>query len=203
MSDFGKVTQQHDRIAIVASGPSLTGFDFSLLDGLTVIGVNSAAFAIPRCDYFFTLDPNNENHAVAFRAAYELPNSYIAFYKIMPDFDRRAVWLRAINGDGWMGSHMGLRHDPAEIANGNSAHGALNLAMHMRPKAVALLGVDATHDGYFYGEGASTYLHHLPELFAAELPPFPVFNGSPQSRVDCFPRMTPGEAIESLRRVTC
>lgn len=93
---------------------------------------------------------------------------------------------------------------PWEIHAGNSAYGALQLATHMGAKRVVLAGVDGTTDkglgGYHSGP-----LVHLPALFQSLVPGLEelgveVVNASSVSAVDCFPRMTPKEALEWWRQ---
>lgn len=41
---------------VVGGGPSLTNFNFHLLDGKDVIVINQALFRIPSAKYFITMD---------------------------------------------------------------------------------------------------------------------------------------------------
>ncbi|MEL8340729.1 norphogenetic protein, partial [Escherichia coli] len=60
---------------------------------------------------------------------------------------------------------FGLCEDENEIASGNSAYGALNLAFHIGFKHVALVGVDATQEPRVHSGGTPKNLSHLPLLF--------------------------------------
>lgn len=97
----------------------------------------------------------------------------------------------------------GLSEDPGTINTGNSGFGGLGLAYHMRPHKVALLGVDGRKERRVDG-GMPRSLDHLPALFESAVPQLrsagiEVANGSPDSEVDCFPRMTPREAVQWLK----
>lgn len=201
---YGKVTKSHDYAIIVGSGESLKNFDFSILDGLVTIAVNGAISAF-RPMYWFTLDPDDKNYkimqnnieGVGYFCA--IPERYGAekgrYYrqKMLP----HVTYLRRIKGSGHLGQKPGMSKDPSSINTGNSAYGALNLALHMGAKRIAILGVDAT-SRYFYSDGTPGRLDHLPRLFSTAVPCLGsarVVNGSPSSRVTCFEKMTPEEAV--------
>ena len=101
-----------------------------------------------------------------------------------------------------MRSKPGLAEEPSYIHTGNSAYGALGLAYHLRGAQVAFLGLDGTQAPYRVAPGAPrTSMAHLPALFASALPQLrgrgtSVVNGSPNSRVTCFPVMRPQEVLK-------
>ena len=90
---------------------------------------------------------------------------------------------------------------PDRLHTGNSAWGALGLAFLLESKKVVLCGVDGTREKYAHMDyKPESSFHHLPGLFASAVPQLAarkmqVVNGSPQSIVDCFPRVSPMSAI--------
>ena len=100
-----------------------------------------------------------------------------------------------------------LSEDPGAIHTGNSGWGALGLAYHMRPRKVALLGVDANGAGHAYADIPQRpgELDHLPLLFVSacgqlEARGIQVRNGSPESNVTCWPRVEANAALRWLER---
>lgn len=202
-------------IVIVASGPSLRGMDWSLLPAsAVVVAVNGAVAGVPRANAFFTLDPSGANRqrmreqraGVRYFAAvpddYGTPGAACAGHRAQRE--PGVTWLRRLPGAGPLRSRAGLSEDSSAIHTGNSAWGALGLAYHWRPGRIVLLGVDAAGGGYWHGPGGPAgSLEHLPALFASALPQLQaaaiqVVNGSLDSRIDCFPRMTPEDALSWL-----
>jgi hypothetical protein len=199
-------------LAIVASGPSLAGFDFSALTGVPIIAVNSAVLHCP-ARYWITIDPNHQQLRLMRK-----PRPGVLYYAgVPPDYGPRSVhhpfrvpllehvhYLRRVQAPG-------LSEDAATIHSGNSAFAALGLAYHMGAERVALFGVDGTREPYFYARPnedwtSSRPTHRIglmPELFESALVQLrarrvEVVNGSPASRVSCFPTMAPAEAASWL-----
>jgi len=113
--------------------------------------------------------------------------------------------LKRIQGEkyGRAKAPGGLSDDPTAINTGNSGFGALNLAYHMRPEKIVLLGIDANHNLPRVTGGYSRSLDHLPELFGTACPQLKaagiqVVNGSLISKITCFPRVSPERAMEWL-----
>ena len=188
-------------IVIVASGPSVRAVrrDDILAAGAVVIAVNGAIDWLGRADYWFTLDPSQinlvraNNRVNGCKYVMALPGNVQA----PPGVSR--MERRQGEAYGKARALQGLSEDKNAIHTGNSAFGALGLAYHLRPQRIALLGVDGTQERRVDG-GYSRTLKHLPELFASAVPQLherkiEVVNGSPDSRVMCFPRMTPQEAL--------
>lgn len=212
---LGEVKATERAVVIVASGSSLAGFDLSGLAGLAVIAVNAAVLHCP-AKYWITVDPC--------RANYELmanPKPGVRYFAAVPPRYGRdearvhpehrvrplehVTYLRRVVNRSKLEAPLKMQHGlakhPGEIHTGNSAYGALGLAYHMRPKRVALLGVDARGDYFYGGGGPRGSLSHLPALFRSALfdlgaRRIDVVNGSPDSLVTCFPRMDPGQAVE-------
>jgi len=103
---------------------------------------------------------------------------------------------------GTLSGKRGLSEDPTKIHTGNSAYGALGLAYHLGFEKLVFIGLDAGGD---HCDGTQQIMKdvafaHLNELFTSALPQVEgrVVNASPNSTVDCFPRMTHEEAIKWL-----
>ena len=193
-----------ERVAVVGSGPSLRDIapNEIVRCGATVIAVNGAIDWLGSANYWFTLDPSQVN-MVRMRNPVE-GCQYVACGSRHTRFPMWVKRLSRITGDQWGKARApgGLSEDPAAINTGNSGFGALGLAYHMRPMRIALLGIDGRQERRVDG-GMPRPLEHLPALFASAVPQLKaagieVVNGSPDSEVTCFPRMTPREAMQWL-----
>jgi hypothetical protein len=204
-------------VAIVATGPSLKGVDLTMPDAVAVIAVNAAILHLPAPPRFwFTLDPSQNNRAIM-QTAKDRPET--EFYAAVPEelgspdaatwwyrweLEERVHWLRWLRGPHPKGAKAGLSVDPAAIHCGNSAYGALGLAYLMGARRIALLGVDANSNRYAWNPNARCGdLQHVPWLFASARQQLQeagveVVVGSPESRVECWPRMAPRQALEWL-----
>lgn len=201
MVRFGRVTQRAERVLIVAGGPSagpLTGI--TVPAGVHIIAVNGAADWLPRFDSWITVDPCRE-----IRARMRNPRPGATYYAAVPSdygtpdaacIDHREppepgiVWLRRLTGFGPLGARAGLSADPSAIHTGNSAYGALGLAVHMGARRVVLAGVDGDGRRRIDG-GYPRDLGHLPELFASasdelEWRSCSLRNASPQSVIRAY-----------------
>lgn len=215
---YGTVTEQHARIVIVASGPSVQGVDLTgISSDVHVIVVNGAIEWCPRVNSFFSLDPSPY-----VRRLVRLRRPGVRYYMAVPDSygerdapcsshrdrpDDHVMYLRRLVGGGYLSARNALSEDPGAIHTGNSGWGALGLAYHMHPRKVALLGVDANNAGHAYADIPQRpgELDHLPALFASacgqlEARGIQVRNGSPESRVTCFTRVDPSAALRWVVR---
>ena len=193
--------RKRHNVIIVASGPSVLAVsrDDILAADAVVIAVNGAIDWLGRADYWFTLDPSQINLV---RASNRI--SGCEYVMAMPDNMQAPAGVTRMErrqGDAYGKARalQGLSEDKNAIHTGNSAYGALGLAYHLRPKRIVLLGVDGTRERRVDG-GYSRTLEHLPALFTSAIPQLQkrrigVVNGSPDSRVTCFPRVTPQEAL--------
>jgi hypothetical protein len=209
--DFDAVTERHDRIAIVASGPSARGFRAA--PGVTVIAVNGAVeWLEPAPDYWFTLDPGHRNRSrmlnrrngTAYTAA--VPVGFGTRRARLPVMRLPAPagvrYLQRMTGTGVLGARPGLSEDPRQIHTGNSAYGALGLAYLMGATRIALFGVDATPERRVEG-GRPGNLSHVPALFESALLQLQaarvtVVMASRTSRISCFDRMSQKRALAWL-----
>lgn len=194
--------------AIVGSGPSLTGvkIDFDR-NNCFVIAVNGGVHLVDDPDFFFTLDPSPlnieriEKHLGDTVPIIALPEGYA---KPVPN---RCIVKRRVHddGNGRYKHKLGMSDDNREIYTGNSLTGAIQLAVHMGAKNIALFGMDGhggyVNDGEFEREKAPHNLYLLPELCEGLKPHLDargvrVVNGSPDSAVTTWERMTPQAAME-------
>ena len=224
---WGAVAGTARRVVVLACGPSVRGLDLAALAratwaGVQVIAVNRAIGWLPAtCDgmvSWFTLDPD-----AAMRMIMGRPVPGVRYYAAVPDDygqpDARLVrhrapaehaitYLRRLTDDGPWQCRYGLSDDGQAIHTGNSAWGGLGVAWHKvrtgGAARIALFGLDGTAEPYAYGQGRPRRsLDHLPDLFASALPQLhergvQVINGSPESRVTCFGRCSPGAAFAWL-----
>jgi hypothetical protein len=195
-----------DKIVIIGSGKSLTGFNFGWLhkEDCYIITINESGKYVPFAHAWFTLDPwglyGPQLPGPRFRGDlyaaipddFGTPEARIREHKIVPT--AKINYLKRILGKN------GLSEDPTIIHTGNSGYGAMGLAYHMRPRKILLLGIDGDI-GYFYPSNKTNRpLEHLPKLFEDTLPQLKqnnisVLNGSPLSKITCFPRYTPEYAL--------
>lgn len=161
------------RCVVVASGPSARGFRPPA--GATVIAVNGAIDWIERADYWFTLDPSAMNmrrmakpradvlYFAAVPEGFELPWHVNQLLRVAgrgsePAYGTPQWWM-------WRWSAMpGISPHIGRIHSGNSAWGALQLAVHLGAERIALVGVDANQKERL-GGGRPNNLSHLPLLF--------------------------------------
>lgn len=218
---FGSIPKlSPENVIIIGSGPSLKGFDFNLLkDNGLVISVNNAVNAVPFSDIWFTLDPWGLHGPQLPKPPFK--GKLVA--AVPQDFGRRdaksphhrktphrnIVFLQRLISHNLMDVSSetakieGLSEDPRCVSTGNSGYGALNIAYHLRPQRILLLGIDCTV-GYFYTDKEKNRpLAFLPKLFESAKPQLDranitVINGSPNSAIKTFPRHTPNEAVELL-----
>lgn len=216
----GKVDILRDNIIIVGGGRSLTDFNFGYLKSLGhIITINDSGKVIPYADSWFTLDPwGLEGPQLP------PPLSTSKLYAAVPDdfgtpnarseahrkpvyrpvtFLHRIIKHNLIHGSSDTAYKLGLCEDKDCISTGNSGYGALNLAYHMRPKRILLLGIDGDI-GYYYDKTKNNRrLSALPAMFRSAIPQLEaqgitVVNGSIKSTVDAFPRMTVEDGLEFM-----
>jgi len=213
---FTYSTVQHtaERVVIVASGPSLRNVTLNVPYNISVIAVNGALDHVPRADFWFTLDTSPDNRTLMRTAATRTDTVFYA--AVRPDYghpdatprhmkakpEANVLYLRRMTDEGPRGSKRGLSEDPTGIHCGNSAYGALGLAYLMGAKRIALLGVDGVAKaGYAWrAERQPRDLQHIARLFASACEQLKdagvaVVVGSKDSKVKCWPRMRPEEAV--------
>jgi hypothetical protein len=196
-------------LAIVGTGPSLKGFDFSRLDlpGVRVLAVKEAVWDLPFADCVFGLDrPWINRQAERLNAlTMEKVFSVEEEYRPCAIVEGATYILRT--------RHPGLSEDPAQIqSGGNSGFGAFNLAYLKRARRIALFGFDY-RDGHYcedryhwYAPGQNArywtnwggnFTACLPQLARAGID---IINASPTSTVRAFPKCTIDEGVAWLCR---
>lgn len=204
------------KIIIVGTGPSLLGFDFNKLHGKGyIIAVNDAHKYVPFADAWFTLDPwgltGKQTPSKDFRGQMyaavpddfgqkdaKCPTHRIAPLPTIKFLHRIPFHTSPTLPNDYL--NWGLNEDPHCVNSLNSGYGALNLAYHMKPKKILLLGIDAT-SGYFFDEGKKTRsLNFLPWIFESTKPQLlkadiEVVNGSHTSKIACYPKMSAKAAV--------
>lgn len=183
-------------VYLIGGGPSLVGFDFTVLRGCgVVVAINDAILHAPWADACFSIDTmwmdRRHQELLAFRGERILAVPP-AWKPREPSDKSKFTVLRRID-------KVGISPIPATVYTGkNSGFAALGLAMTRRARRIALLGYDMTgpghwHKGYewhcrygpsHYQSWASFFdrLAHVAKKHRIE-----VVNCNPRSRINCFP----------------
>jgi len=201
--NFGEVTEQHDKIIITGSGLSINNF-FQPDDSWKVISVNNSVnHPNVSADYWFTLDLSLDNQKIAQkRSDYK---KYVAIpgnIKQEPRLRTKTIEKFIYRGCNFLerisskqncfSQTYGLQTEPNKISTGNSLYGALNLAYHMNPKYILIIGLDGEiYRNKFDGKVCRGTLRHLDNLFSTALPNLKekrikVYNCNSDSEVKCF-----------------
>ena len=214
---------QIENVVIVASGRSVSTVDLILISNAKsthIIGVNDSGKHIPRMDSWITIDPWGLNGP-------QLPTKpCTTIYAAVPEdfgtvfaktsqhrisapttvkFLHRLRSHNKPNVSSTTAFRLGLSDDMGCISTGNSGYGALNLAYHLRPKRIFLVGIDGDVNYFYSPTKGGGNLSALPQLFESSVEQFrdaniAVFNVNPKSTVTCFPFITPDEFHEMLIR---
>lgn len=205
-----------EKIIIVGTGPSLNNFDFNKLHGRGfIIAVNDAHKYVPFANAWFTLDPwglggaqlPNKNFNGQMWAAVpddfgqidaKCPTHRITPLPSIKFLHRLAFHTANYTVDDYL--TWGLSEDKGSINSLNSGYGALNLAYHLRPKSILLLGIDATNGYFFDPQKKTRSLNFLPWIFESAKPQIDnagikVINGSHISKISCFEKISPQSAL--------
>ena len=179
-----------ETIVVLGNGPSLEGFDFSLLDGLTTIGVNCIGKVFDP-NYLVFLDKTvwreHENLIRMSKAEvfvnddHRLPIEAVYFGRYRPQDDEPIL-----GGDFGRGLFWSF----------TSVFAALNLAYIFGADRIILLGVDMHDSSHFYSTSGTaqpflnrekilTHFAHLAK-FAWENG-FKIYNANPKSAVKSLP----------------
>ena len=179
-----------DTIYIVAGGPSLKGFDWGRLNSKRVIAVNRSYEVLPNAEIIYFSDKRFfywHKEKLLKHKARKITGAVLNH----PDIEE----IR-FSGRG------GLDRRPGYIKNGNnSGYAAINLAYHLRPSTIVLLGFDMRfedgnshwHDGHPIKNKETQFEKMVPyfktlalHLKAAGIE---VLNACPDSSVECFTKI--------------
>lgn len=178
---------------VIASGPSLLGFDFDALPDGFRIGANRSAW-LAKCDAFITVDKNMHMHE-AERIARFGANAHVALAARTLTLPNVTYWTltRGLEGLAWA---------PNTLTGSNSGFAALNLAVQLGYTEIALLGFDFKwdmgrshfHEGYNQKRHVDQQLENWAQAFNAVAPQtqqrdirITNFVGPQGSRVKAFP----------------
>jgi ATP-dependent DNA ligase len=123
---------------VIASGPSLLGFDFDALPEGVRIGANRSAW-LAKCDLFCTVDRNLHRKEIE-RIATFGANAHIALEDAHTPIPNATYWKH-------MSTAPGLALSPMTLAGSNSGFASFNLAVQLGYTDIALLGFDMKWDG--------------------------------------------------------
>lgn len=196
-------------ILIVGTGPSIALRTVTLKADI-IIAVNQASL-IPdiKPDLWFTLDLSERNlelideytniHSkckfiVACELRTKLPRHVYRVQRISNKYEHATSSF-----ERWSCVPT-LSEDCSKVHTGNSMWGALQIAYHLKPQKIAMLGLDGSRLPSVMSGHNPRDLSHLPKLFESSVEQLnrnniQVVNGSPNSSVTCFNRMSPDEAI--------
>jgi hypothetical protein len=129
--------------------------------------------------------------------------------------DEHLPTLHVVGNQGMGRNLKGLSPDPHLIRTGrNSGYQAIGLAAHMRPRTILLCGYNmkatSDKDAHWFGQhpqrtNPSSFVNSMLPFFASLVPDLAalgieVINTTPDSALDCFPKMDLAEALGKLRR---
>ena len=177
-------------VVIIGGGPSATDFDADFLRGKHILAVNDAAAQLPSSASlgqtavsFFSLDSEWVRGHRDFLSEF-MEEKFVALpLETFPE----CGGIPGVTYLKW-GNEEGLSDDPAVInTGGNSGYGALNLAYLKGARRIFLVGFDMDP------ETDDKYVQWIPRFRAAAAQlrarGVEVWNMSPQSHVDAFPRV--------------
>jgi hypothetical protein len=148
---FQPVEERHDRILVIASGPSGAG-PWDVRPGVPVIAVNGAIDGLPwDPEYWFTLDPSPVNYARITNPRHG--TKY--FVGVDGDYGPEAHLMKYRQDFTgchllWVKREERVSDDTRKITVGNSGRAAVHLAMHMGATRIGVLGVDGTSEAHWH-----------------------------------------------------
>ena len=147
-------------VYIVCSGPSLKGFDFSLLDGKDVICVNKTIKWVDNPVAVVALDSKHYVQLYDEFAKLECPIYAMKRYDEHPIKDELGVIELENTGVNGIEYDEGIRH------GFNSGYMAMNVAIKLGYDNLRVLGMDLNKGGHFYDNEAYDYRYVLAHLKA-------------------------------------
>ena len=195
ISDY-KNLHQGKKLFILASGPSLKDLDLSLLKNKIVMGLNRSTLVYPAPYYQCVFD-------------YRLFDLYLNDYqKVRQLFTLEGrplgLTLKLLGGEGFS-----TDLEEGIYSGYTISYFALQVAAYMGFNKIFFLGLDLKHDGsktHFFGQDPQTVNHEQTEFprmqktlnFGADFltsKDIEVYNCSPVSTLECFPKISFSEAL--------
>lgn len=190
-------------VAIVGSGPSMTGFDYSRLAGLPTVAINRRHEDLPDATVLWWTD------AMYWRRARGTLKAHAAPYKATCRMHYVEVELQDLAAAQIhvyeMTGLRGFDPNPAFLRHGNNGgFAAMHLAAHLGAKTLVLFGLDmhTAPDGATHCDGGHGLAMHADHTFLNRMLPYfeslaeplaergiGVFNASPDSAIRCWPRV--------------
>ena len=184
---------------IVAGGPSLTGFDFSRLDGRNVIAINSSVYSVPNAPFLFFGDD---------RWGYDHKDRLSSFTGEIVTTSTGAGISRARRMKKIVPPPALMDRPDALVMRRTSLQAAMNLAFHLGAKKLVLLGADMQraldgrthhHAPHRWPQVEGCWDVQMEELrgLASELARrgVEVINTSLASRIEWWPKQDIGELL--------
>jgi len=207
------------KIIIVGSGKSLLNFDFNRIrrDDYFIITMNDSVKSVPFANIWFTLDPwglhgpQLPSNGFSGKLYAAVPQDYgrrdAKNLKHRARPDKRVVFLQRIishNIDDMSTEtafSLTLSEDPRCVSTGNSGYGAFNVAYHLRPQKILLLGLDGSIGYYYTSTQTNRPLTYLPKMFNSTKKQIDdagiqVINGSEKSTIMTYPRYSIDKSLE-------
>lgn len=220
---FGKVDTsiKYKNVFIIAGGPSAKAVDMHKLKDLDdsfIIAVNGSGTHVPFANAWFTLDPwglQGPQLPKGFKGKLyaAVPQDYgtkfsrIGQHRKTPTANitylHRLISHNLENITSTTAYVLGLSDDTGCISTGNSGYGALNLAYHMKPERIFIIGVDGTM-GYWYSKTETNReLKFLPLMFDSAKEQLDnhginVYNVSPNSQINTFEKIDANRMFELI-----
>lgn len=198
-------------VIVCASGPSLTGFDYSRLRDRNVIAINREHEVIPTAQVLWWSDARYWRGEIEGRKNRDSLLAHPAPYKATCQMDYRPdddippeiIEYRFTGA-------LGFDPDPRCLKHGNNgAYAAIHLAAHLGAKMIVLLGVDMRYspDGRSHRHQGHGLVHTEQTLTQLMLPHFntlagplselgiEVLNASPDSALRTWPCVSIDEGL--------
>lgn len=191
---------------LLGGGPSLRGFDASVLRGRRIIAINNSWELAPWADVLYFCDVKWWGWNFA-----KVQNGFTGRYIVTPSQqipDPRGRVIKLTGGTGLETDPTGLRH------GSNGGYQAINLAYHLGATQIILLGYDMRLSGnrthWHDGHPATREAAYQQTLENAMLPKFPsiveplkaagveVLNATSGSALECWPHVSLDKILEPV-----
>lgn len=140
-----------DEVAVVCGGPSLKDFDWSRLEGRSVIAVNRAWEVLPEADVIFSIDNRLYDRIKGVPAFRTHPGRKVWLDRVGFQYERGVDRVRCVEGLPRLGPSCHLERG---ISHGeNSGFAAMCLAIACGAERVYMLGLDMNDDGGWWHDG--------------------------------------------------